>query len=142
MERFPFSNFQPARVRDELGIEYPTLEHYFQAAKTLDPAERRTVAALATPGRAKRAGRTLTLRPDWESVKRDVMLAGLKQKFTPGSEHAHNLLATGDEPITELNYWHDRYWGICACPTCGETGENHLGRLLERVRTELRGISR
>lgn len=138
MERFEFSNFQPARVQCDQGVAYPTVEHAFQAMKTHDRSERMAIAALDTPGRAKRAGRKVRLRPDWESVKQDVMLDLLRQKFAPGSLHAQRLLATGDAEIVEWNAWHDRTWGRCTCERCRRAGRNLLGGLLMRVRAELR----
>jgi len=72
-EKFAFSNFQAARVRCDLGVEYPTVEHAFQAMKSLDGSERLVIAALETPGRAKRAGRKVQLGPDWEQVSESAM---------------------------------------------------------------------
>src|SRR5437870_4608924 len=59
------SNFYPAEVHFE-GLTYPTVEHAYQSAKTLDMNERRRIAALPTPAQAKAAGHSLTPRPDWE----------------------------------------------------------------------------
>src|SRR4051794_3834113 len=67
------SNFWPAEVVDE-GITYPTAEHAYQAAKSLDMGGRRRIARIATPGEAKRAGEAMALRPDWEGIKYGVML--------------------------------------------------------------------
>src|SRR5690348_9381030 len=50
------SNFWPAEVAYE-GITYPTAEHAYQAAKTMDVNERKRIAALPTPAEAKAAGR-------------------------------------------------------------------------------------
>jgi ribA/ribD-fused uncharacterized protein len=138
VDRFPFSNFQPAPVRCDLGVRYPTVEHAYQAMKTLDRAARERVAALPTPGQAKRAGRTLPLRADWERTKVVAMLDLLRQKFAPGTEHARALLATGDAELVEWNRWHDRTWGKCTCERCGGEGLNLLGLALMRVRAELR----
>lgn len=75
------SNFYPS-VIDYEGFEYPTVEHAFQAAKTYDLNERRRIAASATPGDAKRRGRKVKLRDDWETVCRDVMLELIREKFS------------------------------------------------------------
>ena len=116
------------------GEVYRSVEHAFQAAKTTNPAERTKVRALASPVFAKRAGKKVTLRSDWKTVKLDVMLGLLRQKFAPGSMLAERLLATGDAHIEEGNHWGDHYWG-----TVDGKGANHLGRLLLQVRKELRG---
>ena len=66
------SNFFPASI--VFGrIEYPTVEHAFQAAKTDERALKLAVAAAPSPGAAKRIGRKLPLRADWEQVKTDIM---------------------------------------------------------------------
>lgn len=124
------SNFYPASVRLD-GVTYSTVEHAFQAAKTTEPRLRRAVRDVATPGIAKKLGRSLTLRKDWESVKLGVMLELLRQKFGP-SPLRDLLLETGTTRLIEGNTWNDRFWG----KVDGE-GENHLGRLLMQVRDEL-----
>src|SRR5262245_38369108 len=75
------SNFWPATVEFE-GLTYPTVEHAYQSAKTLDMNERRRIAACATPADAKREGRKLKLRDDWVKVKFDVMETCVRYKFT------------------------------------------------------------
>lgn len=86
------------------------------------------------PSEAKRLGRHVTLRPDWESVKDDIMLDVIRAKFAQHPDLAQKLLETGDEELVEGNTWGDRYWGVCK----GE-GKNMLGKILMRVREELRG---
>src|SRR5947208_6749913 len=66
------SNFWPAIVEFE-GITYPTVEHAYQSAKTLDMTDRKRIAALPTPAEAKQAGRALSLRSDWDTAKFVVM---------------------------------------------------------------------
>ena len=126
------SNFYPAMVVFE-GITYPTAEHAYQSAKTLDISERRRVAALPTPSEAKSAGRTLRLRPDWETAKFDVMERVVRDKFTRNPELRRKLLETGDAVLEEGNSWGDRVWGVYQ-----GTGENRLGEILMKVREELR----
>lgn len=112
-----------------------TLEHRFQAAKTLDPVERDRVLAAATPGKAKYAGRRVALRPDWEEVKLEVMRGLVAAKFADPVLRA-KLDATGDEELVEGNHWNDTYWGVSL--KTGR-GRNELGRILMDVRRELRG---
>ncbi|MBK8269234.1 MAG: NADAR family protein [Planctomycetes bacterium] len=125
------SNFWPATVVFE-GITYPTSEHAYQSAKTLDMAERRRIAALATPSGAKREGRALPLRADWEQVKFEVMERVVRDKFTRNADLREKLLATGDATLEEGNTWGDRVWGVYE----GQ-GENRLGKILMKVRDEL-----
>lgn len=74
------SNFYWHEIEFE-GITYPTNEHFFQAMKTLDIGERQKIANCLTPGQAKRMGRQVVLRSDWEEVKEDIMFLGLCLKF-------------------------------------------------------------
>jgi hypothetical protein len=97
----------------------------------LDPAERDHIRRAGKPGEAKRRGRRATIRPDWEEVKLDVMEDLLRQKFVG---LARALVMTGDEELVEGNTWGDRFWGVCQ-----GAGENHLGRLLMKIRSELKG---
>lgn len=125
------SNFYPSMVmlHDEV---YDTVEHAFQAAKSNDPSIRAAIARCTTPGKAKRMGRTVRLRPEWEEKWRlPVMEHLLRQKFHNNPLRAW-LKATRPHELVEGNTWNDRFWGVCA----GE-GENHLGRLLMKIRDEL-----
>jgi ribA/ribD-fused uncharacterized protein len=127
------SNFWPAVVEYE-GITYPSVEHTYQSAKTLEMAERRRIAAIVEPGDAKRAGRALpNQRADWEQVKLRVMEECVRYKFTQHADLREKLLATGDAELIEGNTWGDRFWGVC-----DGQGENHLGKILMKVRADLR----
>ena len=127
------SNFYWNEIEHE-GIKYPTNEHFFQAMKTLDMDERCQIANSLTPGQAKRMGRKVSLRPDWEDVKEDIMLEGLCIKFAD-EQLADWLVATGDAELVEGTTWHDNEWGDCSCPKCRNiVGKNKLGKLLMKVR--------
>ena len=93
------SNFYESPCEFE-GVVYPTVEHAFQAAKTLDQLERQEIAAAPTPGKAKRMGRKVQLREDWELVKTDVMRECLKSKFNHPILKMQ-LLATKDAMLIE-----------------------------------------
>lgn len=123
------SNFAESEIEYE-GIKYPTVEHAFQAAKTLSKDKREMIAKLPTPGEAKRAGRRVTLRDDWENIKIPVMEACLRLKFAnPGL--MGKLVLTSPHELVEGNTWGDKFWGVCE----GE-GENNLGKLLMKIREE------
>ena len=125
------SNFSPDICVFE-GIVFPTVEHAFQAAKTLDKNQRLMIAAAPTPGKAKRMGRNVSLRADWEQIKTDVMYKCLRSKFsTP--ELREQLLDTGDAELIEGNWWNDTTWGVC-----NGVGENRLGKLLMQIRAEIK----
>jgi len=122
------------------GVEYPTAEHAYVAAKTLDLEVRAWVRQIDTPGNAKYRGKSIALRPDWQDVRDDVMLPILRSKFTRNQQARDQLIATGDGELVEGNAWHDNYWGRCRCKACAGVVEAHnvLGRLLMEVREELR----
>lgn len=130
-----------------------TAEHYFQAAKVErtpgfpmgvhHPKENIGWATVIynapTPGKAKRLGRQCPLRVDWEEVKDSMMESVLWNKYINPTLNQW-LLATGDIPLEEGNYWHDNYWGNCLCDKCKDLpGLNKLGKMLMALRTRLRG---
>ena len=133
-EQYAFlSNFynSPIRPFDD-DILYPTVEHAFQAAKTTDIAIRKTIASQPTPGKAKYIGRHVNLRANWNTHKIAVMECCLRKKFEI-PQLQEKLLATENEELIEGNWWHDTFWGVCN----GE-GENNLGKLLMKIRKELK----
>ena len=128
------SNYYACKVVYE-GIEYPSVEHAFQAAKTLDMTKRFEIANLNSPGAAKRVGRQLDLRKDWEDVKIRVMEDCLRSKFQD-TTLLIKLLGTEGHFLIEGTTWHDKCWGICTCDECGGNGANNLGKLLMKIRDE------
>jgi ribA/ribD-fused uncharacterized protein len=137
-KNFFLSNYAPAKVRLD-GMEFPTVEHAYQAAKTLEAAARQKIREASTPGLAKKMGRKLTKIPEWSDVKVEVMRDLVHQKFEQHPDLKKLLLATGDAELVEGNTWHDNFWGDCRCSRCQAiSGENRLGRLLMEVRQRLR----
>lgn len=126
------SNFWPSRVQLEDGDVYPTVEHAYQAAKTLDPFQRSRICDYATPGQAKRAGKLVTKRYDWEAVKIPIMMDLNRQKYANDETLRLLLYQTGDMLIEETNTWGDVFWGVCD----GE-GRNELGKILMLIRQEI-----
>lgn len=132
------SNFYDSPLPTNGGeVIYPTVEHYFQAMKTENPRERERIRLAPTPGKAKRLGRNVNLRADWEEVKQSVMKYALIKKFNNNPELKSLLLETGDAELVEGNDWHDNYWGNCSCAKCANIpGANHLGKLLMEIRED------
>lgn len=110
---------------------YPSSEHAFVAAKTLDPEIKEYIKTITTPVEAKKFGRTLSLRPDWSEKRIELMYEILKVKFNQ-EPFRTKLIETGDEELIEGNWWNDTYWGVC-----NGVGENNLGKLLMKIRDEL-----
>lgn len=124
------SNFATVKIQ-YAGLLFPTVEHAYVAAKSLDPKKHRYIAAIEFPGEAKQYGKRLELRPNWDVVKFDFMRDFLIQKFIQ-EPYQTKLLNTGDAHLEETNYWDDTVWGVC-----NGVGENNLGKLLMRVRKGL-----
>lgn len=129
------SNFSPQRVT-YAGYEYRTVEHAYQAAKTLDEAARCAIQAADTPGRAKRLGQRVPLRPGWEDAKVTVMGTLVSRKFQDPTL-AQALVATGDAWLIEGNTWRDQVWGATRGADGEWVGENRLGHILMAVRQRL-----
>lgn len=128
------SNFYPSVVEYE-GIVYPTVEHAYQAAKTLSQKDRIRISQLKYPGQAKKAGRTLHLRDDWEQNKIRIMEYLLRKKFTGYHDLSQKLFETGDKYLEETNYWNDTFWGVC-----NGKGSNVLGNLLMKIREDIKRL--
>ncbi len=119
------SNFYPCSVWLE-GVEYPSVEHAYQAAKF--PASERRPFLTCTAAKAKALGKS---RPAITAAeKRKVMKNLLAQKFS-GQPLRGLLEATGSQLIVEGNTWGDTFWGVCE-----GRGKNVLGELIMQVRRE------
>lgn len=128
-----FSYGKPIVVRHGLRKgKWTTGEHLYQSFKSDDPDFVEDMRALRLPGEAKRLGRQVELRPDWEDVKEDAMRFTLRLKFREGSYLADKLIKTHPLILVEGNTWGDRYWGVS-----GGEGLNRLGVLLMERRSLL-----
>ena len=129
-----FSNFYPSPI--VMGVvEWPTVEHYFQAQKFPGDHHLQTaILSAQTAASAKKLGRTRSpyFRQDWEEVKDMIMLEALQAKFEQNPDLGALLKSTGAAPLKEKAAW-DNYWGT------GKTGNgrNRMGELLMIVRQGL-----
>ena len=129
-EHFFLSNFSESRIELVNGMVFDNLEAAFQSFKNLDrQAEFQTMS----PRKAKRVGREVKLRSDWEEKKLGIMgyLVGLK--FRQNESLRKLLLETDGSYLEEGNDWKDDFWG-----TVNGFGKNHLGKILMTVREELK----
>lgn len=124
------SNFWSCPVVFDARV-YKSVEAAYQAAKTSDMPLRRWFEGMG-PVQAKKAGKTLRIRNDWNDVKLGIMHDLVLQKFSSNPDLKQLLLATGDEELVEGNRRGDTFWGVC-----DGQGENHLGQILMRVRKSL-----
>lgn len=146
-----YSNFAytPMVVPSLGNRKFYYLENAYQAGKSEDPAVwEEFTDPLMTPGQAKRKGQLLKLRPDWEGIVRldsepltpfkiAWMYELLQIKFRP-TLWRRKLQGSMSGEIVEGNDWHDLWWGVCngKCKYGPHepTGENHLGKLLMKLR--------
>lgn len=125
------SNFYYVKIEFD-GETYPSVEHAYQAAKTLDLKEREKIQKADTPAKAKRLGKGITLRKDWETKKVVIMEELLRKKFKQ-KELKRLLLRTKNEELIEGNNWGDTFWGKFK-----GKGKNVLGKLIMKIRTDIK----
>jgi ribA/ribD-fused uncharacterized protein len=126
------------------GKEYLSNEHWYQSNKSTIEKSQEIIRIAPTPGIAKRMGGKkgfkgfkITLREDWENIKIDIMMEGLRNKFS-NLYLKKLLLQTKNAYLCEGNVWHDNFWGHCICDNCKDKPHNNiLGQLLMIVRKEL-----
>ena len=143
------SHFYPSPIVID-GETWPTVEHYFQAQRSDDPAYRAAIRAAETPGQAKRLAaspdwprrrsqqswfRKHGARPraDWSDVKLKIMERADWEKFSQHRPLAEMLLATHSAELIEDSPV-DSFWGL------GPDGRGHnwAGRILMEIRMRLR----
>ena len=126
------SNFYPCKITIA-GYTFPSVENAYQAMKCANPNDYAQFVNIG-PAEAKKLGRKVQLRNDWEQIKYNVMRQLLDLKFQD-KVLLKMLQDTAPESIIEGNYWHDNYWGMCQCDKCkSKIKYNHLGELLQRKR--------
>lgn len=131
------SNLFPVDVEFE-GLVYPSSEHAYVAAKTTDLEDRFVIQKIQTASEAKRYGRNISLRPDWNVLRSAYMYKILENKFL--SEVPQQVLLETEGPLTEWNYWHDNFWGKCFCDrrNCKDSNAvNMLGKILMDIREKM-----
>ena len=116
------------------NIQFQNSEAAFQAMKCITQSDRYCFANLP-PNKAKQLGRHVTLRPDWNDIRIDIMKQVVLDKFTRNTDLGTKLLETGDAELIEGNNWHDTFWGV---DDTTNIGENHLGKILMEVRNILK----
>ena len=134
-KNFFLSNFYNAPIKYQ-GLFYQNDEAAFQSAKVIGTKQenlRKTFTSL-NANDAKRKGRHVLLRSDWEKVKDQVMYDIVFDKFTRNKDLKAKLLATGNAELIEGNTWHDTYWGY---DFSKKRGQNKLGKILMQVRQKI-----
>lgn len=127
------SNFYPCDIvyHEE---KYPSVEHAYQAWKSEDERVRMEFATgitTLTAGQAKRLGRNIELRPQWNKFKLILMTELIDIKFNQ-RYFSDKLVNTSPRELIEGNWWGDTFWG-----QCNGVGNNNLGKILMNKREKL-----
>lgn len=127
-EFYFLSNMFPVEIK--IGeYTFSCAESAFQASKCLLPEDKKRFESL-NGFEAKKLGRKVKLRPDWNEVRIPLMRRILKIKFSH-PDLAEKLMKV-EGVIVEDNTWNDTFWGKCR-----GVGENHLGLILMELRERL-----
>lgn len=129
-EYYFLSNMYPCEIKitfppNKQIYTFKCVESAFQACKCI---ERIHEFEGLNGYQAKKLGRKVHLREDWEQVKLLIMKKLVYVKFQQHPDLYHRLINISG-PIVEENTWGDKFWG-----QCNGVGENHLGRILMEVR--------
>jgi ribA/ribD-fused uncharacterized protein len=131
------SNFHNSPMQLDLGVlgkwAVDNVEQVYQAAKCADNRQAIWVLQSASPGIAKSRGKEVKMVDDWDQIKYNVMIWAVREKFKQNPDLAQKLIDTDNQVLVEGNWWGDTYWGVCK----GQ-GHNWLGRILMKVRDEIR----
>ena len=115
------------------GLIFKSVEHAYQALKADNYNDMIYVKDSETPSIAKKRGRIIKIRPDWNNVKISIMKDLLNKKFQ--DEYLKNkLLKTSNFKLIEGNDWGDTFWGV---DNNTGKGKNNLGILLTKIRNNL-----
>lgn len=128
-----FYQFKPFVYK---GMTFTNSEAAYHSQKCLSRSKE---FQTLNPSQSKRLGRRVPLRPDWNEVRLQVMYDVCYAKFTQDPNLKERLLATGDEYLQEGNFHNDKFWGRIWDKSKGEwVGENNLGKILMKLREDLR----
>jgi ribA/ribD-fused uncharacterized protein len=124
------------------GIYIPTSEALYQACRfPHKPDLQKVIIGQKSPMTAKMKSKPYRKdsRPDWDSVRVDIMWWCLQVKLAQHWEKFGDLLlSTGDNPIIEESY-KDQFWGAKPMNAEKLIGTNILGQLLTILREQLKG---
>lgn len=131
---FAFHNFSAHAIEID-GVIYPTAEHAFHAFKFEDDVLRQKIIECKSPIAAYKLGKELKpqRRSDWDEIKVEVLTNIIRYKAQQNPDVKEALLLSGNEKIAEVNP-NDDFWGT------GPDGQgmNHTGKILMKIRDELR----
>lgn len=124
------SNFALVKI-NHLGFEFNSVENAYAASKCKYIEDVEKFINISS-GQAKRLGRRVANREDWDEVKVGIMRSLLEQKFQQ-EPFKSKLIETSGE-IVEGNSWGDTFWGV---DIKSGIGKNTLGKLIMEIRNQL-----
>ena len=127
------SNFWPCKIK-AYGFLWSCSESLYQASKTLYPKDFVKFVNL-NPREAKKLGKEIEIRPDWDEIKYETMEEIINFKFDQNNDLALKLIETRERELIEGNWWGDTYWGVCK-----GIGENNLGKILMNRRDKIKHL--
>lgn len=122
------SNFFPCQFVF-FGVHYVSAEHAYHAQKCIYVKDLYKIVSAKDAARAKKIGRKIKCRKDWDEVKDGLMEQIVLMKFLGNHYLANKLKETYPAKLIEGNWWGDTYWGKCK-----GKGKNKLGKILMKVR--------
>lgn len=120
------------------GDLYPSAAHAYHAAKSNDEKVRKRFQKMPMIKEMRMLAETLPEPEDWKLKRLGVMEIVNRDKFRRNKELREKLSTTLErELINEINNENDRedslFWGVI-----GDQGQNQLGRVLEKIRHDMR----
>lgn len=146
-----FSNDAEYPIEIE-GVQYPTVEHYYQAMKAKefgDEEAQKKILDSRTPKVAKALGRKVKnfMKEVWDDKKRDIMTRAVRAKFVQHPELQKQLIDTGTRQIGKADP-RNTFWGIGTGVASEKSkepskwrGRNELGKLLMAFRQDFKDMS-
>lgn len=130
---YMFSNFSAFAIYWR-GEDWMTTEHAYQAAKFTDETIQKQIRDVRSPHDAKVIARRNFehVRKDWSLVKLEIMEEIIRTKHAQHEVVRDALVESGDLFMIE-NSHKDSFWGRGP----DWKGENHLGRIWMKIRSEL-----
>lgn len=113
------------------GTFWPTVEHFFQSEKFADSYYKDAILKCRTAADAKSFAwqNSSAVKDSWNDVRTDVMICGLKAKFSQHILLKKALQQTGTRELIEISS-HDDFWGR----SIKGSGQNMMGKLLMELR--------
>lgn len=130
------SNFYPAPIKI-FKRTFASSEILYQALKAKEDIEKTLdiFSEVVDPAEAKRLGKGLPLKDNWDDIKEDVMSFVVDLKFKQNIALQRRLVYTQPHLLIEGNMWHDNFFGHCFCPKCKDQDhKNILGKILMKKR--------